>query len=89
MNVIQNLGAAIENNNMSMPEDAGVPLCSECQIGTAIENSKMNMSEDVDIPIYNEYQIDPTANEVNDVESTKRLQNQEPLDNKEVSLPAS
>ncbi|WVZ61448.1 hypothetical protein U9M48_011317 [Paspalum notatum var. saurae] len=83
MNVIQNLGAAIENNNMSMPEDAGVPLCSECQIGTAIENSKMNMSEDVDIPIYNEYQIDPTANEVNDVESTKRLQNQEPLDNKE------
>ncbi|XP_062186910.1 uncharacterized protein LOC133890527 isoform X2 [Phragmites australis] len=52
-------------------------------LGTTIENYKMNMPEDADILACVEYQIDPTGTEVNEIESTKGIQNQELLDYKE------
>ncbi|XP_034585255.1 uncharacterized protein [Setaria viridis] len=79
----QDLGTAIGNNKMNMSEDEDIPVCSGYQIGPTIESNKMNMSEDAGIPDCGEYQIDPTVIEVNEVESTKRLPNQELLDNRE------
>ncbi|XP_062190501.1 uncharacterized protein LOC133893490 isoform X2 [Phragmites australis] len=52
-------------------------------LGSTTENNKMNMSEDADIDVRGEYQIDPAGTEVNEVESTKGIQNQELSDNKE------
>ncbi|OEL13767.1 hypothetical protein BAE44_0025213, partial [Dichanthelium oligosanthes] len=77
------IGTAIENNKLNMSEDEDIRVCCGYQIGTAIENNKMNMSGDAGIPDCSEYRIDPIGIEVNEVESTKRLQNQELLDNKE------
>lgn len=85
----QDLGTAIGNNKMNMSEDEDIPVCSGYQIGPTVESNKMNMSEDAGIPDCGEYQIDPTGIEVNEVESTKRLPNQELLDNREVSLPGN
>ncbi|CAN6341778.1 unnamed protein product [Urochloa humidicola] len=92
MHGTQDLGTAIENNKMNMSvdedipvcnaEDEDIPVCSAYQIGPAMEN-KMNMSEDAVIPDCGEYQIDPTDLEVSEVESTRRLQNKELLNNKE------
>ncbi|CAL4893915.1 unnamed protein product [Urochloa decumbens] len=81
MHETRDLGTAIDNNKMNMSEDEDIPVCSAYQIGPAIE--KMNMSEDVVIPDCGEYQIDPTDLEVSEVESTRRLQNNEHLNNKE------
>jgi len=49
-------------------------------------NDKRDMSEDTGTSVCGEYQINSTGTE--DVKSTKGLQNQECLDQKEVSVPA-
>jgi hypothetical protein len=49
-------------------------------------NDKMNISEDTGRSVCGEYQINSTGTE--DVKSIKGLQNQESLDQKEVSVPA-
>lgn len=89
MNEVHDLGTAVENNKINVKEDEDIPVSSGYQIGTAIENSKMNMSEDAGIPDCREHRIDPTSMEVKEVESTKKLHNQELLDNKEVSISAN
>ncbi|RLN00989.1 uncharacterized protein C2845_PM06G19640 [Panicum miliaceum] len=83
MNGTQDLVTVIENNEVNISEGEDIPVCSGYQIRPAIENNKMNMSEDARIPDCSEHRIDPTGIEVNEVESTKKLQNQELLDNKE------
>jgi len=89
MNGTQDPVTVIEKNEVIMSKGEDIPVCSGYQIGPAIENNKMNMSEDAGIPDCSKHQIDPTGIEVNEVGSTKNLQNQELLDNKEVCLPAN
>lgn len=57
-------------------------------LGTTVEIKKMKISEDANMHGYGEFQTDSPGMEVNDVDSTKGIQNQEHLDIKEVSLPA-
>jgi hypothetical protein len=88
MSGTQVLGTAIESNKMNMPEDEDIPVCSGYQIGPTIESTKMNTSEDAGTPDCSD-QIDPSGIEVNEVKFTKRPQNQELLDNREVSVPGN
>ncbi|XP_039800714.1 uncharacterized protein LOC120665261 isoform X9 [Panicum virgatum] len=83
MNGTQDPVTVTENNEVNISEGEDIPVCSGYQIGPAIENNKINMSEDAGIPDCSEHRIDPTGIEVNEVGSTKNLQNQELLDNKE------
>lgn len=55
--------------------------------GTPIENNKINLPNE-DVLVCGEYQINSTGAEVIEVKSTNGIQNQELLDNKDVSLPA-
>lgn len=54
---------------------------------TTIENNKMNLPNEADALVCDEHQIDSTGTEVPEVKSSSVIQNQELLDNKEVSLP--
>lgn len=52
-------------------------------LGTTVEIKKMKISEDANMHGYGEFQTDSPGMEVNDVDSTKGIQNQEHLDIKE------
>jgi hypothetical protein len=56
-------------------------------LGTAIENNKMNLLEDENFLVYGRYHNSPTHTKVKRVKPTKGIQNQELLNNKEMSLP--
>jgi hypothetical protein len=56
-------------------------------LGIAIENNKMNLLEDANFLVYGRYQNGPTHTKVKRVKPTKGIQNQELLNNKEMSLP--
>ena len=58
-------------------------------LGTTIENNEMNLPNEANVLVCGENQINSTGTDVFEVKSTNGIQNQELLDNKEVSLPAS